>query len=80
MQKWRKEWSSKENKGKLQQKHDTSTGAVAVGKKGTSPDEATLISEKIKPVAIAIIKLHLSKGIRKLVSQSVSQSVENSAR
>ena len=31
----------------------------------------TLISEKIKPVAIATIKLHLSEGIRKFVSQSV---------
>jgi len=32
---------------------------------GTSLDEATLNSEDIKPVAIAIIELHLSKGISK---------------
>ena len=41
-----------------------STGAAAVGEK----DEATLNSEEIKPVAIAIIELRLSEGI----SQSVS--------
>jgi len=41
------------------------------------PDEATLNSEEIKPVAIAIIKLCLSECISKGVSQSVSQSVEN---
>jgi len=35
-------------------------------------DKATLISEKFKPVAIAIIKLHA------LVSQSVSRSVGRS--
>jgi len=38
-----------------------------------SLDKATLISEEIKPVAIAIIKLRLSEGISKGVSQSVSQ-------
>ena len=31
--------------------------------------------EKIKPIALAIIELHLSEGIKQLVSQSVSQSV-----
>ena len=35
--------------------------------------EATSNSEKIKPIALAIIELHLSEGI----SQSGSQSVEN---
>ena len=43
--------------------------------KGTSPDEAMLNSEEIKPVAVAIIKLRLSKDISRSVSQSVSQSV-----
>jgi len=38
-------------------------------RKGTSWDKATLNSEEIKPVAIAIIELCLSEGI----SQSVSQ-------
>jgi len=41
-----------------------------------SQDEATLISEEIKPVALAIIELYLSECI----SQSFSQSVENSAK
>ena len=43
--------------------------------KGTPPDEAMLNSEEIKPVAIAIIELHLSERISKRGSQSVSQSV-----
>ena len=42
--------------------------------KGTSRAEATLNSEKIEPVALAVIELHLSEGI----SQSGIQSVENS--
>jgi len=42
-------------------------------RKGISPDEATLNSEEIKPVAIAIIKLRLSERISKGVSESVSQ-------
>jgi len=37
--------------------------------------QATLYSEEIKPVALAIIELHLSEGI----TQSVSQS-ENSVK
>jgi len=52
--------------------------------KGTSRDEATSNSEKIKPVALAIIELRLSEGIRQagrqLVSWLVSQSVENSIK
>ena len=44
--------------------------------KGTSPDEATLISEEIKPVAIAIIELRLSEHISQLFSQSVENSVK----
>jgi len=38
-----------------------------------SCDKATLISEEIKPVAIAIIELRLSEGISKQVSKSVSR-------
>ena len=41
--------------------------------KGTSRAKVTLNSEKIKPIALAIIKLCLSEGI----SQSVTQPVEN---
>ena len=45
--------------------------------KGTSRDEAMLNSEKIKPVTLHVIKLHLSEGIRqagrKVGRQLVSQ-------
>jgi len=36
--------------------------------KGTSQAEVTLNSEKIKPVALAIVELCESEGIRQLVS------------
>ena len=39
--------------------------------KGTSQDEVTSNSEKTKPVALVVIKLRLSEGIRQAVSQSV---------
>ena len=44
--------------------------------KGTCQAEATSNSEKIKPVALAIIKLRLSEGISQLLSQLVENSVE----
>ena len=44
--------------------------------KGTCRTEVTLKSEKIKPVALAVIELCLSEGI----SQLLTQSVENSAK
>jgi len=47
--------------------------------KGTSRDKATSNSKKIKPIAVAVIELRLSEGIRLLVSL-VSQSVENSVK
>ena len=37
-----------------------------------SPDKATLNSEEIKPIALAVIELHLSEG----VSQSVEKCVK----
>jgi len=37
--------------------------------KGTSRDEVTLNSKKIKPIALTVIELRLSEGIRQLVSQ-----------
>ena len=50
--------------------------------KGISPAEVTSNSEKIKPVALAVIELHLFEGISQsvtqIVSQLLSQSVENS--
>ena len=49
-------------------------------RKGTSLDKATLNSEEIKAVAIAIIKLRLfeyiSKGGRESVSQPVSRKFD----
>ena len=44
--------------------------------KDTSRDEAMLNSKKIKPIALAVIKLCLSEGIRKEVSQLVENSIE----
>ena len=44
--------------------------------KGTSWAKVMSDSEKIKPVALAIIELRLSEGI----SYSVSQSLENSIK
>ena len=41
--------------------------------KGSCQAEATSNREKIMSIAIAIIELCLSEGIRQLVSQSVSQ-------
>ena len=41
--------------------------------KGASWDEAMLNIEKIKPVALAIIELLLSEGIRQAGRQLVSQ-------
>jgi len=37
--------------------------------KGTSWAEVTSNSEKMKPVALAIVQFHESEGIRQLVSQ-----------
>jgi len=35
----------------------------------------TLNTEKIKPVTLAIVELHLSEGIRQLLNQAVNQFV-----
>ena len=43
--------------------------------KGTCQVEATLNSENIKPVALAVVKLHLSEGISQSVRQTVSQQI-----
>ena len=50
--------------------------------KGTSWAEAMSNSETIKPVALAVIELRLSEGIdiSQLLSQSVSQPLENSVK
>jgi len=49
--------------------HDASIEVAAVGKNACFRDEATLNSEEIKAVAIAIIELCLSEGISKGVSK-----------
>ena len=41
--------------------------------KGTSRAEATSNNEKIKPVALAVVKLRLSEGISQSVSHLLSQ-------
>ena len=41
--------------------------------KGTYRAEATLNSETIKPVALAVIELRLSEGISQLLTQSISR-------
>ena len=49
--------------------------------KGTCRAEATSNSEKIKPVALAVIELRLSEGVSQSVSYLqylLTQSVENS--
>ena len=48
--------------------------------KGTCRAEATSNSEKSKPVALAVIKLHLSEGISQLLTYLLTQSVENSIK
>jgi len=45
--------------------------------KGTSRAQAMLNNEKIKPIALTIVELRESEGIRQAV---VSQSVENSVK
>ena len=44
--------------------------------KGTCRAKATSNSEKIKPVALAVIELRLSEEISRPVTQSVENSVE----
>ena len=39
--------------------------------KGMSWDKATSNTEKIKPVALAIIKLHLPESIRQAIENSI---------
>ena len=63
------EWDTKED---TQRMHCTYCGMP----KGTARAEAMSNSEKIKPIALAVIifELHLSEGINKSVSQSVSRT------
>jgi len=58
-------WDTKKGTGKSMKSHFMSSSAS----KGRSRDKATSNSKKIKPIALAIIELRLSEGIRQLVSQ-----------
>ena len=62
------EWDTKADTGKPMRMHCTYCGMS----KGTSQAEVTSNSEKIKPIALAVIELHLSEGI----SQSVSRKFD----
>jgi len=55
------EWYTKEDIGRMHCKYNS----IA---KGTSQAEATLKSEKIKPIALAIVKLYESEGISQAIS------------
>jgi len=59
------EWDTKEGHGKSMKMHCMHSSMVKV----TSWAEVTLNSEKIKPVALAIVELCESEGIRQAVSQ-----------
>ena len=63
------EWDTKEDTGKSMK------NALYVLRyaKNTCRAEATSNSEKIKPVALAVIELRLSEGISQSVTQSVSR-------
>ena len=58
------EWDTKEDTGKSMK------NALYILRyaKGTCRAEVTSNSEKIKPVALAVIKLHLSEGISQLIT------------
>ena len=47
--------------------------ALYVLRYSTSWAKVTLNSEKIKPVALAVIELHMSEGISQLLTQSVNR-------
>ena len=67
------EWDTKEDNGKSMKNASCMYCGMP---KGTCRAEATSNSEKIKPIALAIIKLRLSGGI----SQSISQPLEYSIK
>ena len=65
-----KKWDAKQHKGK------SMMGALYIHcsmPKSTSQAEAMSNSEKSSPIALVVVELHLSEGIRQLVSQSISR-------
>ena len=63
------EWDTKKDTGKSMKNACMYCGMP----KGTSQAEAMSNSEKIKPIALAVIELHLSEDISQSFTQSVSQ-------
>jgi len=59
------EWDTKEGRGKSMK---NALHVQRYGKRHLSGAEATLNSEKFKPVTLAIVELRESESIRKLVS------------
>ena len=69
------DWNTKEDSGKSMKNALYIIIAVPMSK-STSQAEMMSNSEKIKPIALAVIKLHLSEGVNFLsFSYSVGQSV-----
>ena len=64
------EWNTKENTGK-----SLKNVLQVLRYQKASLTEATLNSEKIKPVALAVGELRLTEGISQAVRQSSSQAV-----
>ena len=65
------ERDTKEDTGKSMRMHCTCCGMP----KGTCRAESMSNSEKIKPVALAVIELHLSEGISQLLTYLLTYSV-----
>ena len=63
------EWHTKEDTGRSMK----NALYILQYAKGTSQAEAASNSEKIKPVALAVVELCLSEGISQLLSQLVSR-------
>ena len=63
------EWDTRRTLVSPRRMHCTYSGMP----KGTSRPEVTSNSEKIKPVALAVIELHLSEGITQLLTYLLSQ-------
>ena len=68
----KKKWDTKEDEGKSMMMHALYLLQYACWA------EVTSISEKIKPVALSVIELSLSEGIRQAGKQAVRQAVSQS--
>ena len=66
------EWDTKEDTGKSMK----NALYVLQYAKSTCQAEAMLNSDKIKPITLVVIKLHLSEGNSQLLSQSLENSIK----